>query len=173
MSDIKIRPLKVTDFDSYARLRLLGLETDPSAFWASKEETIVPGFKQRFESLVSHEFNFCLGAFEDEQLLGIMTFFRYSQYKVSFKGDIVGVYVDPAARGRKIADGLLKAVIAKAFSQNGLTKIMLAVTANNNAAFRLYEKHGFVQYGYEKLGMRVGDTYYDQYFMELNKESYQ
>lgn len=168
MEQVSIRPLEKKDFGGYAGLRLMGLETDPTAFWASKEE-VGPEFRQKFEGTVTHAFNFSMGAFEEGKLLGMMTFIRHPQQKISFKGDIVGVYLHPDARGKKIGDRLLAAIIERAFGMEGVTKLMLAVTANNPVAKGLYVKHGFKEYGIEKRGMRVGEVYYDQYFMELVK----
>lgn len=170
MQSISIRPLENSDFQAFADLRTLGLTTDPHAFWASKEEE-GPELKQKFESIIAHAFNFSLGAFVSGQLAGIMTFSRYDQYKLSFKGNIVGVYVHPDFRGVKIGDKLLATTIEKAFAIDGMTKLTLTVTANNATAKNLYEKYGFVEYGLEKTGMRVGNTYYDQFFMHLEKEN--
>lgn len=168
MQNISIRPLEQSDFPAFVELRTLGLSTDPYAFWASKEEE-GPELRQKFEGTITHKFNFSLGAFLSDQLVGIMTFIRYDQYKLSFKGNIVGVYVHPDFRGVKVGDRLLAATIERAFAIDGLTKLMLAVTANNSKAKNLYEKYGFVEYGFEKTGMRVGDIYYDQFFMHLEK----
>ncbi len=165
-----IRPLDNSDYEAFAELRSLGLATDPHAFWASKEEE-EPELKEKFEARLGHAFNFSLGAFASGQLVGIMSFNRYDQYKLSFKGDIVGVYVHPDFRGMKIGDQLLAATIEKAFAIDGVTKLTLTVTANNAAAKSLYEKYGFIEYGFEKRGMRVDDTYYDQFFMDLEKEN--
>lgn len=170
MKDLDIRPLEESDFEAFLALRTLGLATDPHAFWASKEEE-GPELKQKFEARLAHAFNFSLGAFVSGQLVGIMAFNRYGQVKLSFKGDIVGVYVHPNFRGMKIGDRLLAATIEKAFAIDGVTKLTLAVTANNSTAKSLYEKYGFIEYGYEKRGMRVGDIYYDQYFMDLEKKN--
>lgn len=169
MQDISIRTLAKQDYEAFADLRTLGLATDPHAFWASKEEE-GPELRQKFQDRIAHAFNFRLGAFVSDRLVGNMAFNRYGQYKLSFKGDIVGVYVHPDFRGMKIGDKLLAATIEKAFAIDGVTKLTLTVTANNAAAKNLYEKYGFIEYGLEKRGMRVGDTYYDQYFMDLEKE---
>lgn len=169
MGNIYIKPLEKSDYEAFFELRILGLATDPHAFWASKEEE-GPELRQKFEDRITHAFNFSLGAFVSGQLVGVMSFNRYSQYKLSFKGDIVGVYVHPDFRGMKIGDQLLAATIERAFAIDGVTKLTLAVTANNARAKNLYEKYGFIEYGFEKRGMRVGDTYYDQFFMDLEKE---
>ncbi|GAB5527114.1 MAG: hypothetical protein Roseis2KO_49860 [Roseivirga sp.] len=170
MGDIYIKQLDKGDYEAFAELRTLGLATDPQAFWASKEEE-GPELKQKFADRIAHPFNFSLGAFVSGQLVGIMSFNRYGQYKLSFKGDIVGVYVHPDFRGMKIGDQLLAATIEKAFAIEGVTKLTLTVTASNTTAKGLYEKYGFIEYGFEKRGMRVGDTYYDQFFMHLEKEN--
>ena len=40
-----------------------------------------------------------------------------------------------------------------------------AVTAGNDAAFALYQRCGFIQYGLEPLAVRVGVDYFDKIHM--------
>jgi ribosomal protein S18 acetylase RimI-like enzyme len=58
--------------------------------------------------------------------------------------DVVSMWTDPAWRGRGVGAALLQAAIAFA----GDAPVFLSVTENNDAARRLYERHGFVPTGH-------------------------
>jgi len=66
---------------------------------------------------------------------------------------VVAMWVDPAARGRRVAAALLDAVEAWAAGR-GL-RLHLDVTTTNLAARRVYERYGFVATG-ERRPLREG-----------------
>ena len=41
----------------------------------------------------------------------------------------------------------------------------ITVTAGNDAAFNLYQRCGFIQFGLEPLAVRVGEDYFDKVHM--------
>jgi len=55
---------------------------------------------------------------------------------------LVGMFVEPAARGRRVGVALVEAVIAWARGR-GATRRRLWVTSTNDAAIRLYQSCGF------------------------------
>jgi ribosomal protein S18 acetylase RimI-like enzyme len=57
--------------------------------------------------------------------------------------DVVSMWIDPAHRGRGVASALLRAALGFA----GDAPVYLGVTEGNDAARRLYERHGFVATG--------------------------
>lgn len=57
-------------------------------------------------------------------------------------GDLVGMWVAPAARGRGVGDALVDAALALAWA-TGCQEVRLIVVVGNEAARRLYERHGF------------------------------
>lgn len=91
--------------------------------------------------------------FEDERgLLGIVE----TQLQKDFAFDInVGVlawiYVAEHARGQGLADALMQAALNWMKEQNAQGKIV-NVTAQNEAAVKLYQKHGFKLMDYRMLG---------------------
>lgn len=172
MSNISIRSLAADDFEAFVTLRRLGFATDPTSFWNTTEEE-APFVKDKFLTRITKGNNFTLGAFSGDRLVGIMAFTGYDLSKLRHKGDIHGVYVHTDFRGQGIASALLKDTLERGFDIKGVEKICLAVTAINSAAKTLYEKHGFVEYGFEQDGMRVDGVAYDQYWMHLTKENYQ
>lgn len=62
------------------------------------------------------------------------------------EGEIVNVAVAPEARRKGIGDALMREALARAAGR-GIRKLALEVRYSNEAAIRLYEKHGFVRCG--------------------------
>jgi len=72
--------------------------------------------------------------------------------------------VRPEARGAGIGALLLEACIADA-RLAGVETMILTVTAENETAVRLYERHGFVAYGTLPRAIKVADRYHDKLHM--------
>lgn len=94
-----------------------------------------------------HEFIAAVG--EDEVPLGYI-----GMMYVLDEGYISNVAVDKNYRRRGIADALIAALMGRARALN-LAFVTLEVRAGNEAAIRLYEKHGFAPVGKRK-------NYYEQ-----------
>ncbi|WP_431677729.1 GNAT family N-acetyltransferase [Kitasatospora sp. KL5] len=60
--------------------------------------------------------------------------------------ELVSMWVDPAARGRGVADALIRAVEQWAIA-GGARTLRLSVMRGNAAAAALYERHGFTGTG--------------------------
>lgn len=79
---------------------------------------------------------------------------------------ILGIGLVPEARGKGLGAKLMEAAIAKAWSK-GLTRIELAVRADNRRAKALYERLGFKKEGKQRNAVRVDGQYYDAVAMAL------
>ena len=169
---IQIRELKNEDFEQFQPLRKLGLATDPTSFSASQEEEET-GLKEKFEAVNANAFNFSLGAFVSGALVGKVAFIRNSRKKLAHKGEIGGMFLHPDHRGQGISSLLLSQTLDKAFSQPGLSKVILTVTDGNVAAKALYEKYGFVTFGMEEDGIIVNGKAYHQHWMQITKADWQ
>lgn len=75
--------------------------------------------------------------------------------RLRHKGNVYGVYVAPAARGLGVGSGLLLALIAWARGCPGLLQLHLSVSVTQEAARRLYARHGFRVYGLEPRALRI------------------
>lgn len=93
------------------------------------------------------------GAFFGAQLVGSVAMEYYSKPKTAHKGHVIGMYLQPAFRGRGIAQGLLEAAIGHASQRPGIQVLTLTVTEGNEAAIRLYLQAGFVVFGTEPMAI--------------------
>jgi ribosomal protein S18 acetylase RimI-like enzyme len=90
---------------------------------------------------------------------------REALVKVSHKAFIWGVFVDPAHRGKGIAQDLLNAAAGHAAQEWGCVQLTLCVNAENVAAKNLYTSLGFVVFGVEPRAIRVDGRFYDEEYM--------
>ena len=79
---------------------------------------------------------------------------------------VLGMFVLPEWRGRGIGSRLLAACLTAA-RRAGLERIELEVYADNEAAIRLYEAHGFVREGCKRRGRKLEGHYQDVLLMAL------
>ena len=102
-----------------------------------------PWSEQGFLDALSQETQM-LVAEEAGQVLG------YVNMYISFEeGEITNVAVDPQARGRHVADALMRRTIEEA-KKRGVERIILEVRAGNVPAIALYHKCGFQEIGIRK-----------------------
>ena len=74
--------------------------------------------------------------------------------------------------GKGFGNEAAKLVLNYAFHILCLHKVMLRVFASNKRAIRSYEKAGFVQEGYFKDEVKIGNEYYDIIFMAILSNTY-
>ena len=168
-----VRKLQPQESSLYRLIRLACLTNSPDQFgstYAEEASTPVLKFETYIEQGSSSRFMF--GAFDGGELIGIAGFDRKERQRDRHRGELVQVYVDADYRGQKVAERLLRGVIERAFSLDGLEQIQLSVVAGNGAAIRLYEKLGFKAYGWQPRYFKVGERYMDQQFMQLFKTEY-
>ena len=159
---LSARRLTAADVDAYKAIRIEGLTSEPAAFGSSLDEEASQPDGYWSERLGR---SFMFGLFEGEALIGCAGFYIEGMEKVRHRAHLVGVYLRPAARGRGAGQLLLGAVIEEA--RRRVKQLHLAVTTDNEPARRLYERMGFVVYGEDPRGLRVGEKFYDDYLMVL------
>lgn len=159
-----IRRLTEDDVAAYHALRLQGLHDHPEAFGASFEEE--QGLSdERIKGRMRDNATF--RAFLDGMLVGIVTLLHQPYRKTRHRAMIVGMYVVPQARGRKLGKALLDAVIVHARTLQGVEDVTLGVTVGNGAARALYVGAGFQPYAIELRYIKLDDQYWDIEWMLL------
>ena len=156
----------------YRALMLEAYDLHPLAFTSSvRERAVMP--LSWWESRLTGKLDRVFGAFEEGKLAGIVGLAFEPREKARHKATLFGLYVTGKAQQRGLGYQLVQAAMAEARAHQGLKLIQLTVTAGNEAAFKLYQRCGFVQFGLEPLAVRVGEDYFDKIHMwrELTAES--
>jgi ribosomal protein S18 acetylase RimI-like enzyme len=163
-----LRPLTTTDAEAYQALRLRSLREHPEAFALALEEeqqTSLETVAGRLER--SSTERYILGAFEGENLIGILSFRRWEGLKIRHRASIGGMYVPPELRGRGVGKTLLEEAIDRASALIGVEDLILAVTVGNEQARALYLKVGFTPVAIDPRYIKVGERYFDIEWMQL------
>ena len=99
-------------------------------------------------------------------LVGTAGLLFETRRKVRHTATIVGMYVMPEQAGRGIGARLLKRASHGA-AEPSLEVLYLTVTSTNASAIRLYERTGFVAYGWSRVRC-VGARTFDKLMMALH-----
>ena len=164
---MEIRQLESKDAEIYRSIRLEALQSSPNRFAASYEDEkkqTADKYKTRFQT-PSNAFTF--GAFEANQLVGVITLVRESLLKLNHRASIVAMYTKPEKRGCGVGKALLTKAIDKAIELEGVEQINLTVVSTNEVAKKLYASCGFEVFGREKNALKHEDSYYDEEHMVL------
>lgn len=159
---VEIRQLISSDAEKYWDLRLEALRQAPDAFLTSYDDAIKR--KNPIAQVVSNltsEGNYTFGAFEDDDLIGVVTLVQEKAEKIQHRANIFAMYVTPQKQGAGVGEALLTVAINKAKSIEGIEKINLSVVASNEPAKKLYTKLGFNVYGLEEKAMKLNGVYLD------------
>lgn len=100
-----------------------------------------------------------LGAFEGEELAGVVGLSFERREKVRHKATLFGMYVQPKWRGRGVGGQLVTAALERARQRAGVRVVQLTVTETNAPAVALYEHCGFIRFGVEPMAVAAGSGY--------------
>jgi RimJ/RimL family protein N-acetyltransferase len=165
---MRIRVLESDDAEAFRKIRLQGLQTDPTAFSSSYTEEVERPLDVIAKRLGA-EGNYVFGAFSEiGQLVGVIGLHREQRTKSHHKAFIWGMYVAPEFREQGIGHSLLTTAISKARKLPGTRQINLTVITSNQAAHSLYESCGFETFGLERRAIEVNGIYYDVAYMTLH-----
>jgi ribosomal protein S18 acetylase RimI-like enzyme len=154
--------LRPEDVPLYRTLRLEALQAHPTAFGADTEEDRAGDLSR----MIGRPPAVTLGGFVGGVLAGSAGLIVSDRLKQRHKGQVVGVYVMPARRRTGLARAMIDGLIAHGRAA-GLVMLTLSVTADNQAAQRLYRAAGFTVYGREPRSLRVGEAFFDEDLMAL------
>lgn len=163
---MEIRILRATDAQMYWEIRLEALKTNPEAFASSYEELLTrKNPVEKVAKNLERDKSYTFGAFDQEELVGIVTLVQEPLLKLKHRASIYAMYVKPNYRGAGIGKALMRTAIQKAESIKEIAKLNLSVVSTNYAAKALYTNLGFKVFGYEEKALMVGATFYDEEHM--------
>ena len=158
--DVEIRRLRQEDAVFYRDIRLEALQANSEAFGSTFEIEDAQPLTLFSDRLASYTL---FGAFRDTGLVGIVGFAIQQGQKQAHKGELWGMYVQPAARNAGIGRRLVEAICDHARRQVEL--IQLSVVVDNEQARSLYTRLGFLEYGVERNALKQAGRYYDLVLM--------
>ncbi|MDO9709488.1 GNAT family N-acetyltransferase [Paracraurococcus lichenis] len=165
-----IRPFAAGEAAAFREIRLEALRRHPEAFGASIEEAEGSEVAAFAAGLAKPPPDAVFGAWLPGEAApqDMAGFFVHRPRKVAHKGAVWGVYVRAEARGQGLGRMLMQRVIDQARGA-GLETLLLTVTEAVPAARALYESLGFLAYGTEPRGLRLGPGHYvDETLMALD-----
>lgn len=162
MSDLQVRRLRAADAAAFQALRLSGLRLHPDAFGSSFEEEVDRSLDRIAQSL---EAGFVAGCERDGTLVGVAGLWIGSTVKTRHRGGLWGVFVDPTARGLRVGERLVAAIVDQA--RGRVEDLILTVSAHNAVAIALYRRFGFAEYGLDRRSLKLTDGYVDELLMRL------
>ena len=157
---VEIKRLGVAQVDDYQRIRLSALTTSPDAFGSIYSSAASLSLAQHAERIAS---TIILGAYDGEDIVGMVGLRRESGLKDAHKGFLWGFYVEPSHRGRGVGGSLVGTLLENV---RGLVEqVTLSVVADSVGAIALYERYGIERYGLEPRAMKTADRYFDELLM--------
>lgn len=144
-ADVTLHLVGPDDWQSHRDLRLEMLLDAPDAFLTQHADVVgldESGWRTRIaaqhhiQARVDAEVVGSVGLFEDPDEPGDTL-------------TLVAMYVTPRARGLRVGDRLVQAVLDEALAR-GRGRVVLEVTSGNTPAIRLYERMGFRSTGQER-----------------------
>lgn len=161
---IELKEILESDHTIYKTLILRGLNEDQSCFRIAPEDELSEPFPTNEE-----QDSFTLGAFDEEQLIGVVSFIRDGQNrrKLRHKGILFRLYVDPNFRGKGVAKLLIEAVIDRVKLIENIEQINLTVIPTNKQAKAIYEKFGFQTFASEEKAIKWEGQYFSEDQMKL------
>ena len=165
--EITIKKATVDDWKVYKVLRLQSQRTDPQAFGGSIEEERAmsdDAWKEKVASLLDHGVH--LFAMDREKAVGMIRISYERKEKFKHIAHLMAFYVDEKYRGRGIGKMLIDAALAEIRTRPGIIKVKLCVNPDQKAAMKLYERFGFQVTGKSEEEMKIGDTFYDSWYLE-------
>ncbi|ESU32198.1 hypothetical protein G3A_12100 [Bacillus sp. 17376] len=163
---MEIRRLIGGDAESYRTLRHEALLKNPVAFSSSYEDEMYYE-EQEYRQRLDSKFTYTFGAFNERQLVGVVTLVPEGKVKLKHRANIFAMYVTPSQRGHGTGRLLMKKAIQQAAELTSVEQIYLTVNASNEPAKKLYASLGFETYGADKKAMVINGTYHDEDLMVL------
>lgn len=159
-ADVDVVRVDSSNWRVYRDVRLAMLQGAPRAFWTTYDEAAART-DEEWQGLVEGS---CLWlAMAAGRAIGSVGAFRMPDQPPD-ECILVGLWVDPSARGLGVGERLVQGVVDAA-TERGLSRVLLEVAHENAPAVQLYERMGFVPTG--RTGAMPHDPSITEYEMEL------
>lgn len=155
---VLVRRLGPADARAYHALRVRGLAEYPVAFTSSAEEEAARPLDWsvlRLTDAPKRPNDLFLGAFERDQLQGLVGLQGRYRPKERHNATVVGLFVARESGGRGLGRALMTELLTCARARPELLQLDLTVTEGNAAAQALYDSLGFTVYGVLPSAVRV------------------
>jgi RimJ/RimL family protein N-acetyltransferase len=162
---MEVRRLTPDDATEYRALRIRALWEFPEAFTSSYDEFEKQPIELS-EVRLGGEHSVFWGAFEGEQLCGMVGMERETRAKNQHKATVVGMYVSQEYFGTGMGRALIDALLAHA-RDVGLELLVLTATEGNDVAVKFYEAAGFRSFGIEPRAIKIEGRSYGKNHMYL------
>jgi GNAT superfamily N-acetyltransferase len=142
---VEVRHVREDEWQAMRDVRLRALADAPDAFGtthAEASERAEKWWRDWTARSVDNDSQTFVLAWDGDDPVGIAGVFADSGAWL-----VISMWVDPRVRGAGVGRQLLEAVVGWARAQAPEHPIRLSVTDGNDAARRLYERHGFVDTG--------------------------
>lgn len=139
------------------------MENSPQSFLSTIEETNqekTADWKNKIKNMF-----FALD--DDGQMIGMIGCYKEPSAKLQHIANIVSFYIKPEFRGKGLGKEMLKTAIDFAKTKLEVQKVQLGVITTQKPAFGLYKSVGFVKIGEQKMAIKIGKDFFDEYLMEL------
>jgi RimJ/RimL family protein N-acetyltransferase len=149
-----ISPLRAHHATTYRHLMLQAYERDGDAFTSTGAERAAEPMAWWEKRIADPEGqHVAFGAFDGDTLLGSVAIEFSRKPKTRHKGMVIGMVVQPQARGAGLGKALLNAALQHADAVEGLAVLTLTVTQGNTPALKLYQNAGFQVFGTEPMAI--------------------
>ena len=163
-----IRQLEPNDSEKYYKIRLKGLGLHPEAFGTGAEDWSKATDEQVKNLLAtSSDDDFVLGAFDNDQLVGVIGLKREKKHSVVHKGTVWGLLVLPEFRNIGFGKKLIASLIQRVSKNEDLKFIRAVVTDTPDSAAGIFESFNFIKYGVELRGIKQENNFFDQIYLAL------
>ena len=152
---MEIRIRRPGDAEGVFALRQEALRDAPLAFAASPEDDHARTLDAVREMLGRDEDSAVFGAI-DGKLVGMLGLLHLPRIKERHKVVLWGTYVRPEARGRGIAERMLRAALDHSRTLEGVTQVLISASDDAPGVQALYERLGFRVWGTEPNALRYG-----------------
>ena len=167
MTGFSLRRLAPADAAAYRSFMLEAYARHPEAFTSSEAERAalpMAWWQARLDADPGAA-TLVVGAYVQERLAGVAGLSFESGEKIRHKARLFGMGVAADCRGRGLGGALVQGLLEHARARDGVRLVQLTVTQGNDAAQRLYARHGFVAFGREPMAIAVGGQYFAKLHM--------